>query len=310
MGTDNRPQAVDSAVYSRELLAGMGGRGSNDLFIQSQGKILRPRLSYALDLARWRPGLKMLDLGCGRGELVLTCALRGAVLAAGLDYATGSLSQVHDNAIALGLPVNQPGSPLVLVQADAKSLPWPDNTFDRVFMLDIVEHLHDWELDQVWAEVKRVLAPNGYLIVHTLPNRWAIDFGYRLARLILRRLPRQAPDQRDLFHVNEQSPPSLIRSLSKAGFNNHVWLRDLMAAQARWATETRIDTEGPQEQVYGFLTRPIPRSIYNILTWLPFRLLFVTDLFALAWASGPGPEVLKDVPRALWERWATTLGCR
>ena len=30
-----------------------------------------------------------------------------------------------------------------------------------------------------------ILNPDGYAVIHTLPNRWVYDFGYRLGRLFL-----------------------------------------------------------------------------------------------------------------------------
>ncbi|MEW6264414.1 MAG: methyltransferase domain-containing protein [Thermodesulfobacteriota bacterium] len=307
--SDPRPPApVRPEVYVQAWCDGMGGRGSNEIFVASGGRETRPRLAYALNLADLRPGLKVLDLGCGRGEVAISCALAGAALAAAVDYAPVPLERAAENAAALNQAVNMAGSALVLSRADAKALPFPDQCFDRVFMLDIVEHLHEWELQQVWSEVRRLLAPGGYLVVHTLPNRWAIDYGYRLARLLLRRLPAESPDKRDLFHVNEQSPPQLRRSLVRAGLSCHVWLKDLILDQAGWWRRKGLAGEEAQELVYGRLLRPGWRSIYRLLTSLPTRLFLATDLFALAWPSGPGPAALERLPAGLAEKAASRLG--
>ena len=301
MTENGLPEPVRSDIYSDSLCDGMGGFGSNRLFVESGGNILRPRLAYALKLADLKPGLRVLDLGCGRGEVVIRCLQLGCQPAVGVDYARDPLFRAADNARALGLEVNNDQG-MILTRADAKALPFANGSIDRVFMLDIVEHLHEWELQAVWSEIKRILSPKGYLVIHTLPNRWALDYGYKLARLLLRRLPSKPPDQRDTFHVNEQSPPQLYHSLKRSGLSCHVWLRDLMVDQAAWWRDMEVTGEEAQETVYRLLNKPAFRAAYRLAMSLPLRLWMATDLFALAWPQGPGPDVLKRLPASLAER--------
>ena len=49
-----------------------------------------------------------------------------------------------------------------LVQADARSLPFPDDSFDAVIALDLLPHLPD--LESGLRELARVVAPGGALI--------------------------------------------------------------------------------------------------------------------------------------------------
>jgi cyclopropane fatty-acyl-phospholipid synthase-like methyltransferase len=183
----------------------MGGKGSNELFVRSGGSVIRPRLAAALNLAAVGNGLRILDIGCGRGEVIIKCAQAGTRLAVGVDYAPVSVTSARRNVERMGLRIDSEESPVALGCVNAKALPFKEDTFDRVFMLDIVEHLHEWELQRVWQEVRRVLKADGVLVVHTLPNRWAVDCGYKLARMIVRSLPASPPDMRDAFHVNEQT---------------------------------------------------------------------------------------------------------
>jgi SAM-dependent methyltransferase len=50
-----------------------------------------------------------------------------------------------------------------------ESIPWPDSTFDLVISDNVLEHLTDPE--KVFAEVYRVLKPNGVFLAKT-PNKW------------------------------------------------------------------------------------------------------------------------------------------
>jgi SAM-dependent methyltransferase len=52
---------------------------------------------------------------------------------------------------------------------DGKSLPFPDNSFDCVVCFEVLEHV--FNIDEIIAEIVRVLTPNGLLLV-TLPFAW------------------------------------------------------------------------------------------------------------------------------------------
>lgn len=94
----------------------------------------------------------------------------------------------------------QSGVPNVtLVRADGKNLPFRDKHFDKVFALDVIEHIED---DQLFAKsVSRMLAPGGTLILTTpsmqirlfppfltqwISNQWGhhLRLGYNAERLI------------------------------------------------------------------------------------------------------------------------------
>jgi ubiquinone/menaquinone biosynthesis C-methylase UbiE len=174
--------------------------------------------------------MKVLDVGCGRGEILRHCARLGAD-AYGVDYAPVAI-ELASRVVAEG--GGAPGK-MGVSQADAKRLPFPGEHFDRVLMFDVVEHLYPWELEQSLGEIRRVLKPGGAFIVHTAPNVWYDRFAYPLVRLARRLMGQGATypkNPRALnvsanveVHVNEQSQLSLQRMLQKAGFRRvRVWL--------------------------------------------------------------------------------------
>src|SRR5512134_3668347 len=57
-----------------------------DEFNETQGERLSRRLAAAFAVAEVSSGMKVLDVGCGRGEIVRHCARLGAD-AFGIDYA-------------------------------------------------------------------------------------------------------------------------------------------------------------------------------------------------------------------------------
>ena len=62
------------------------------------------------------------------------------------------------------------------------SLPYPDAFFDVVTMLAVFEHIEPAILDPLFADVRRVLRPDGTFIM-TTPNAWADPILRVLARV-------------------------------------------------------------------------------------------------------------------------------
>jgi ubiquinone/menaquinone biosynthesis C-methylase UbiE len=70
------------------------------------------------------------------------------------------------------------GIPLFLEKGDVSNMPYADNFFDTVLMVSILEHLKPLELEQAFAEVKRVLKPGGQMVYGT-PSKnhsWSLCF--------------------------------------------------------------------------------------------------------------------------------------
>jgi 2-polyprenyl-3-methyl-5-hydroxy-6-metoxy-1,4-benzoquinol methylase len=233
---DESPQkgASPEEYDHRYFMSCLGGYKE---FRVSEGRTLGPRFQKALRLAGVRPGQRILDIGCGRGELVIQSALRGAE-AVGIDYADVAVSIVDEALASYPEEVRRRVSVLLM---DARSMAFDAGSFDTVFMSDIVEHLHPQELNEVLAETRRLLKPRGKLIIHTTPNRLFYDVTYpvyirhvhrticRLAELggymsyvigptlsVGPRFPRLPEELRQ--HVNEQTAGSLARTLKESGF--------------------------------------------------------------------------------------------
>lgn len=288
---------VDHEVYDERWLSSAWGSRANDELLTAERISPRPRLKRAFELAALRPGHTLLDIACGRGEMPALAAEQG-VNAVGLDFSQASLDFAHQ--LRQTHHSRWPsGATMELVRADACHLPFQAGTFDRITMLDIIEHLVPVQLESMIREVRRVLKPDGYAILHTLPNRWVYDITFP----ILHRLyPKFRADPRgDIekeIHVNEQDLPKLHHLLKRCGLHHHLWLEQHMAAQARW--NMAADKYGDQrDQLYPILAGWMGHSL-EWLSMTPARLLLANDIFGVAWKSDRPPVV--RFPLALTER--------
>jgi ubiquinone/menaquinone biosynthesis C-methylase UbiE len=264
LGNERSQQPVCPTRYDEAYF--LGACEGYEEFAASEGVHLSRRLSQAFEVAGIAPGMRVLDVGCGRGEILRRCASLGA-RAYGVDYAPVAVRLACKLALA-----GEGTEDIARVHlADAKRLPFPAASFDRVLMFDLVEHLRPWELAQALAEARRVLRPAGRLIVHTAPNAWYDRYAYQLVRLVRvllgqgARYPREPraiiPANLDV-HVNEQSLLSLWRVLRRAGFHAQVWL----------------DTP-PQSRREGWVFKVARHVLFN---WPPFCWFFEREVFAVA----------------------------
>lgn len=96
-------------------------------------------------------GLRVLDIGCGKGSLSLYLASRGAHVT-GLDITKGMIARCRKRSDLVKLDAH-------FIVGDAELLPFGDCFFDRVVGQRTIHHLQN--LDRFFEEVYRVLMPNG-----------------------------------------------------------------------------------------------------------------------------------------------------
>ncbi len=99
-----------------------------------------------------KPGSKLLEAGCGVGQVVLAMRARGFDCY-GLDYAEKIITTLNKRF---------PDVPFHC--GDIRNLPYPDATFDGYISLGVIEHFLEGQ-DGMLQEAARIVKPGGYIFV-------------------------------------------------------------------------------------------------------------------------------------------------
>ena len=114
-------------------------------------KVIEPAAEEFIARLRLQPGVRVLDVACGSGNLAIPAARAGAVVT-GVDIATNLLEQARARATSEGLPIQ-------FDEGDAESLPYDDAAFDVIVSMFGAMFAPRPEL--VAAELVRVSRPGG-----------------------------------------------------------------------------------------------------------------------------------------------------
>jgi SAM-dependent methyltransferase len=136
------------------------------------------------------PETRVLDAGCGEGVLVEEFAGRLAIEGIDANYQS---AHVHRGSLL--------------------ALPFAGARFDRALCLDVLEHLAYEDQPKALAELHRVLAPNGELLV-SVPNLAHLQS--RVHFLLTGRLIRTAAEVK---HPGDRPLAEYRRLFDRAGFD-------------------------------------------------------------------------------------------
>ncbi len=121
--------------------------------LTAQNFVSRRRFAIQMIEARLEKGSKILDVGCGTGHLAAELAKRGYDTW-GTDLSTGMIDYARANYNADRYQV-----------ADIEKIPFPDNMFDGIVCLGVMEYLASD--GPALDEMRRVLRPGGYAVITT-----------------------------------------------------------------------------------------------------------------------------------------------
>lgn len=178
--------------------------------------------------------LRTLDIGCAKGFLVSLFHSFGAE-SYGVDISDYAISRSPEEV----------KKNISILNIEKEKLPFPDNYFDLLTTIEVLEHLNPSSTDHLLKEIKRVLKPNGYICVI---------------------LPTKNEEKGDATHINLQSRFSWIGLFREHNFllaNNEKKLLKKESQKYIWDKKTYFiklyrgllkDTP-PSSRLGKFLTR-------------------------------------------------------
>jgi ubiquinone/menaquinone biosynthesis C-methylase UbiE len=152
VNTKNGPQTAGHTLHQA---------GHYDIFSSLGGLGINSRNSrMVIELARVKPGDRVLDVGCGTGNLTLTAQSyagpSGKVY--GIDASPEMIEAAQKKAA-------HTGGKVVFEMGLIEKLDFPEATFDVVISRLAIHHLPDDLKLQGFAEILRVLKPGGHLLI-------------------------------------------------------------------------------------------------------------------------------------------------
>jgi ubiquinone/menaquinone biosynthesis C-methylase UbiE len=117
------------------------------------GQMYRHRVELCLN--ECIGGKKILEIGFGTGLAFLNLAEKYKEIH-GIDLTA--------DIIKVAIAFQEIGVTTYLKNGNILDLPYPDNTFDTVLLISILEHLQPGEQDQAFSEISRVLKPHGQVV--------------------------------------------------------------------------------------------------------------------------------------------------
>jgi 2-polyprenyl-3-methyl-5-hydroxy-6-metoxy-1,4-benzoquinol methylase len=171
------------------------------------------RNQFVFELGAIHSGMKVLDIGSGRGWFSLYAAEQGADVTA-VDLSEKNLQKIRE----INSRVNT-------VYADALNLPLEEGSFDLIVALEVLEHITDPK--NAVDNWKRLLKPNGRLLI-TVPYKETIR--YTLCIHCNQKTPVNS-------HLHTFDRESLYKLLNHHGF----WIKQSRLFTHKLLINLRID---------------------------------------------------------------------
>lgn len=269
-------RSVPSRVYTKDYY--LHDCSNFNEFNTSGGDVLGDRFKALLPYLQVKPGMKVLDIGSGRGELAFYASSLGAKVI-GIDYSKAAVELANQ---ALAQKSASIRSKVKFIHGSINQIKLPPKSFDLIISVEVLEHLYPEEVTLMLQSTLEWLAPNGRFVFHTAPNRWFNDytypyFCYPVGSLLIKlsnafthsRYPQlENPkllrtESHQVMHVNEPTYFSLSKAFKQSGLKYKI-------------KSTNVTVNKPiiswKDKLYNLLVFGSPISNY-----FPFNILWAND---------------------------------
>ncbi len=197
------------------------------LIVEGKYKInIYNRYSYEYLISRLTKDDKLLDIGCGTGDFALAIASQGIKAVIGIDSSQRAIQKAKAKLLNTNLNCE-------FICADVSSLNI-QTLFDYVVLNDLVEHLSDGEMKQMFNKINNILKRDSEVVIHT-PNGLSLcndtdsNLLKKFYKIYLRIFKKFGGFERtveqlyyDQVHINIKSYRQLRRFLKALGYKTKV----------------------------------------------------------------------------------------
>ena len=176
-------------------------------YLRRIARLFETYKSNALDFLELKPGMHVLDAGCGAGDDLLALASRhgDALRLTGVDLDESSLREARQRA-------REANAEIEFIASSLEALPFPDGHFDVVRSDRVFQHLQTPR--RALDELMRVTRPGGHVVLVD------VDWG----TLVLDHPMPEFSDRLSAFirdkHINGRSGRMLHGMMRDAGLHN------------------------------------------------------------------------------------------
>lgn len=233
--------------------------------------LIEPRMGYSLDdlsfiltlLEQYSTdtpdvfnGPKILEVGCGGGDLLIDLARHGYQNIVGIDIAPAAIHLAHRRLEEHHLTIEG----LHCLSLESFCSQFPTTQFDVIIHCHVLEHLVPMQVQPFLDQISRCLTPNGSMVVITPSKLTGPHDNTRFFRP-----PGVEPEG---FHMREYSLSDLQHLLSQAGFGHFMAMNSLPSINCYWDTiseenfQTKIRMEPFIERLKWKLRKPLVDGLY------------------------------------------------
>lgn len=200
------------------------------LYSKTVAEMERGYHQVAIEQAKVQASEKVLEVAVGPGLTLLKLAesVGREHHIYGVDLSTSMLEMTRKRLVENSF------SNFVLKQADSRSLPFEDNSFDLLYNAYMLDLIPERDMPQILGEFKRVLRPNGRIV---LLNMSKLDELPTPRERLYQRLPAKLA----LYLIGGCRPVLMEKLTHSTGFAN--------------ISRTFLDGKAPSEIVLG--TKPV-----------------------------------------------------